>query len=343
MILASLHGYIFSKSVLMFTKFFSISSNLLNESLVVKLLPCKLIGVVNMKNSMVSIKKIGITRHVSCPRTHQKNGSVERKHHHIIDVGLALLANAFMPLKFWDEAFLTVTCLINLLPSKVLNFVPPFEKLLNVTTNYDSLHIFGCACWPNIRPYNAHKLAFRSKRCVFLGYSPIHKGVKCLDTSTGHVYISHDVVLDENIFPFHSFHPNTGSRLRKEILLLPSIAYDHGGVHTNDDHMPVIPITTHSHATIDEGNTNGDNGEENTSSEETSTGGQNSEENYEETDQNSEEIEGNNPGTNSHADSPVNNARTTPESLLDRATEFFSPSVPLAEQQWHASPSPRTE
>jgi hypothetical protein len=32
-----------------------------------------------------------------------------------------------------------------------------------------------------LHPYNKRKLAFRSTRCVFLGYSPHHKGVKCLD------------------------------------------------------------------------------------------------------------------------------------------------------------------
>jgi hypothetical protein len=37
-------------------------------------------------------------------------------HRNIIETGLALLAHTSMPLKFWDEAFLTVTFLINRLP-----------------------------------------------------------------------------------------------------------------------------------------------------------------------------------------------------------------------------------
>ena len=97
-------------------------------------------------------QKVGITHHVSCPHAHQQNGSAERKHRHIVEVGLALLANASMPLKFWDEAFLTATFLINLLPSKVINFDTSLERLLHTKPNYESLRVFGCACWPNLCP-----------------------------------------------------------------------------------------------------------------------------------------------------------------------------------------------
>lgn len=61
----------------------------------------------------------------------QQNGSVERKHWHIVEVGLSLLAHASMPLKFWDEAFITAVFLINRLPSKVIDHQMPCECLLN--------------------------------------------------------------------------------------------------------------------------------------------------------------------------------------------------------------------
>jgi hypothetical protein len=44
--------------------------------------------------------RIGISHHVSCPYAHQQNGSVERKHRHIVEMGLSLLAHASMPLKY---------------------------------------------------------------------------------------------------------------------------------------------------------------------------------------------------------------------------------------------------
>jgi IS30 family transposase len=72
-------------------------------------------------------QKLRISHHVSCPHAHQQNGSVERKHIHIVEVGLALLANASMALKFWDEAIMTATHLINSLPSRVINYQTPTE------------------------------------------------------------------------------------------------------------------------------------------------------------------------------------------------------------------------
>jgi hypothetical protein len=128
-----------------------------------------------------------------------------------------------MPLKFWDEAFLTAVFIINRLPSKVIANDTPFSRLLGQDPEYSSLRTFGCACWPNLRPYNTRKLQFRSKHCVFLGYSNYHKGFKCLDPLEGRVYISRDVTFDENLFPFASMHPNAGARLKAEIQLLPDI------------------------------------------------------------------------------------------------------------------------
>jgi hypothetical protein len=54
-----------------------------------------------------------------------KMGSAKIIHRHIVEVGLSLLAHAHIPLKYWDEAFLAATYLINRLPTKVLCFSTP--------------------------------------------------------------------------------------------------------------------------------------------------------------------------------------------------------------------------
>jgi histone deacetylase 1/2 len=171
-------------------------------------------------------RKVGISHLVSCPHAHQQNGAAEHKHRHIVEVGLSLLAHSSIPLKYWDEAFLAATYLINRTPAKSLQFSSPHEVLFQEKPEYSMLRVFGCACWPNLRPYNTHKLVFRSKRCVFLGYNNMHKGFKCLDISTSHIYISRDVIFDEQIFPFAELHANAGARLRSDIELLPSNLYD---------------------------------------------------------------------------------------------------------------------
>jgi hypothetical protein len=144
----------------------------------------------------------GITHRISCPHTHQQQGCVERKHRHLIDTTLALLAKSHLPQKFWDEACLTSCYLINRLPTPLLQNKSPFEKLFNQIPNYKFLKVFGCACFPNLRPYNSHKFSPRSKECLFLGYSQHHKGYKCLHIDYGRVYISRDVIFHEDQFPF---------------------------------------------------------------------------------------------------------------------------------------------
>jgi hypothetical protein len=186
-------------------------------------------------------QRMGISHLVSCPHAHQQNGPAERKHRHIVEVGLSLLAYASMPLKYWDEAFLTAVYLINHLPSKVIQSQTPMERLFGKSGDYSLLRIFGCACWPNLHPYNKHKLEFRSKQYVFLGYSNLHKGYKCLDISTGRLYIFRDIVFDETVFPFASLHSNAGARLRAEINLLP-LSLQPFNLHTHGGHELQGPV-----------------------------------------------------------------------------------------------------
>jgi len=49
----------------------------------------------------------GIVHRLICPHTHHQNGVIERKHRHIVELGLTLLHQASLPLHFWDYAFTT--------------------------------------------------------------------------------------------------------------------------------------------------------------------------------------------------------------------------------------------
>jgi hypothetical protein len=43
----------------------------------------------------------------------------------------------------------------------------------------------------------------------------MHKGFKCLDLSSGCIYISRDVIFDEQVFPFTSLHSTAGPRYQE--------------------------------------------------------------------------------------------------------------------------------
>ena len=183
----------------------------------------------------------GVIHRLSCPHTHEQNGSAERKHRHIVETGLTLLANASLPVSFWGEAFETATYLINLLPTAVLKFSSPFQQLYQNKPDYNFLKTFGCACYPLLRPYNAHKLDFRSDLCLFLGYSSQHKGYKCL-SKNGKMYISRNVVFDESFFPYLTHFASVSSPSPSPPPSIPCIPlipkYIPSSTVTHIDHSP---------------------------------------------------------------------------------------------------------
>jgi hypothetical protein len=139
---------------------------------------------------------------MSCPYTSAQNGKAERVIRSTNNIIRSLLFQARMPPSYWVEALHTATVLFNILPTKTLGFVSPQFALHGKLPSYDHLRVFGCACYPNLATTAANKLAPRSTLCVFLGYSPHHKGYRCLDRSTNRVIISRHVSFDETLFPF---------------------------------------------------------------------------------------------------------------------------------------------
>lgn len=146
--------------------------------------------------------KLVITHRVTCPYSHQQNGSVKTRHRRIVDMGLTPLKTTGLPLTYWDFAFETSTYLISRLPTPVLNLESPFQKLFGVDPDYKSLRNFGCLAFPNLRPYNRYKLAFRSTPTIFIGYSGTSKGYICYNWATSRYYTSRDVIFHESHFPF---------------------------------------------------------------------------------------------------------------------------------------------
>ncbi|PNX93512.1 histone deacetylase, partial [Trifolium pratense] len=159
------------------------------------------------------LNSFGIQHRLTCPHTSHQNGTVERKHRQIVEMGLTLLSQASIPLKFWDHSFTQAVYLINRLPSSALpSFKSPYHALFNACPDYTQAKTFGCLCFPHLRPYNKNKLQYRSSPCIYLGISPQHKGHKCLDEH-GRIYVSKDVSFYESQFPYTTLFPTNSDNL----------------------------------------------------------------------------------------------------------------------------------
>ncbi|KAL6321050.1 hypothetical protein AAG906_012034 [Vitis piasezkii] len=143
----------------------------------------------------------GITHLTTPPHTPEHNGYSERRHRHIVETGLTLLSHASLSLTFWTHAFATAVYLINRMPTPTLNLSSPYENIFGSPPNYSKLRIFGCLCYPWLRPYSSHKLESRSKPCIFLGYSLTQSAYLCYHPPTSRMYVSRHVKFVESVFP----------------------------------------------------------------------------------------------------------------------------------------------
>lgn len=101
-----------------------------------------------------------INHRLTCLYYRQQNGSVERRHRHIVETGLSFLSHALIPQTYWGKAFQIDTYIINRMPTPILENKSPFDILMGIAPDY---RVFGSTFFPNLWPYNKHKLDYCSK------------------------------------------------------------------------------------------------------------------------------------------------------------------------------------
>ncbi|XP_019181692.1 PREDICTED: uncharacterized protein LOC109176758 [Ipomoea nil] len=143
----------------------------------------------------------GIVHQTSCFHTPQQNNRVERKHGHLLSVARSLRFQANLPELFWGECVLHAAYLINRLPSAAINNQIPYQVLTKRIPQYHHLKVFGCLAFATtVGPKS--KLDARARKCIFLGYGNNTKGYKMYDISSKELFMSRDVVMYEQVFPF---------------------------------------------------------------------------------------------------------------------------------------------
>lgn len=103
-----------------------------------------------------------------------------------------------MPDTLWGEAVAYSVYVLNRAHSKALKDSTPYEMWTKKKPHIDHLRVFGCVAHMKVEKGHLNKLDDRSIFVVHLGIEMGSKAYRLLDPSNGKMYISRDVVFEED-------------------------------------------------------------------------------------------------------------------------------------------------
>ena len=114
----------------------------------------------------------GIRRESVAPYSVEQNVIAERMNRTIQERIVEMLRHSGLTDGFWAEALLRVVHIINMSPSRPLDFKIQQEIWTTNKPDYAKPQIFGCNAYVVVPKDNRRKLESRSLNCIFLGYGP---------------------------------------------------------------------------------------------------------------------------------------------------------------------------
>lgn len=141
-------------------------------------------------------KAHGIIHHKTCAYI----VVVERKHKHLLLVVRALMFHSNLSKKFWGEAILTATNIINRTPRSLLKWKTLHEILFKRPPDYNHLKVFGSLCFAINTLPKKDKFDSRDYKCVRIGYVPEVKAYKLYHLAEHKIILFQDVQFYEHLF-----------------------------------------------------------------------------------------------------------------------------------------------
>jgi hypothetical protein len=109
-----------------------------------------------------------------------------------------------VPKLFWADIILSVTYLLNRMPSRILKGKSPFEMMIpGKNPSPIPPKVFGCVSFVHNHSPNRDKLDPRAHKCIFLDYFHTQKGYRCYSPSLRKHFVSADVTFFEDV-PYYS-------------------------------------------------------------------------------------------------------------------------------------------
>lgn len=140
----------------------------------------------------------GIVRHLTAPYFPQQNGVVERRNQTVVAMTRGLFKEKNMTSIYWGEAVKHSVYLLNRLPTKTLKGQTPYEAWNGDKPQLEHIKIFGCLAHMKVPKEHTGKLDDRSNVVIYLGKEPGSKAHRLHEPSTGKLYVSRDVLFEEN-------------------------------------------------------------------------------------------------------------------------------------------------
>ena len=125
----------------------------------------------------------GIVRQLTIPYMPQQNGVAEKKNKTLLDMVRSMMAQAKLPIFVWGDALMTVTYILNRVPSK---FVPstPYELWKGMTPDLNIMRPWGCTAYVHNVSHEYGKLGRKGKKCIFIRYP---------ESSKGYIFLGEDI------------------------------------------------------------------------------------------------------------------------------------------------------
>lgn len=140
----------------------------------------------------------GIDWEASAPYTPQQNGVAERFNRSVMEMARSMLRHAGLPHRFWAEAVVTATRIMNTISCDANNGMTPHQVLTGTVPNLESLRTFGCEVWIHVA--KRKKLEKKARRGILLRSLP-HLNYRVYDIERREVKFARHVTINEDVLP----------------------------------------------------------------------------------------------------------------------------------------------
>ena len=164
------------------------------------------------------LKDCGIVSQLTPPRTPQWNDVFERRNRILLDMVRSMMSLTYLPISFWGYALETTAFLLNRIPSKAVDKTP-YELWIGKRPGLSFLKIWGCEAY--VKRQASDKLAYKSDKCLFVGYPKETKGYYFYIPSENKVFVARNGVFLEREFISKRV---SGSKISLEEVQEPQVA-----------------------------------------------------------------------------------------------------------------------